>query len=102
MSDDRPVTIDVETATETATRPEDVARVRREAGLEDGAPPRRGVPSGERSEVGRERPRGSDADGQHDHTIDRALAAHARSYQHQPAGVPEGAARDDELPPARD
>lgn len=70
---ERLVTIDAETATESATRPEDVARIRREAGLEEGDPPPRGEPSGESSEVGRDRPRGEDADGDHDHTIDIAL-----------------------------
>ncbi|MCW2956700.1 MAG: hypothetical protein JWO69_1569 [Thermoleophilia bacterium] len=40
-SDDRRVTIDIETATETATRPEDIARIRREAGIEEGTPPSR-------------------------------------------------------------
>lgn len=73
--EDRLVEIDVETATETATRPEDVARIRREAGLEEGTPPPRGEPSGEDSEVGRERPRGEVGDGDHDHTVDRALEA---------------------------
>lgn len=102
MADERKVTIDAETATETSTRPEDVARVRREAGVEDGEAPPRGEPSGEDSEVGRARPRGSGADGDHDHSIDRALAATTQDLQDQPSGVPDGAARDDELPPAAD
>lgn len=98
MEDDRPVTIDVETATETVTREEDVHRIRREAGVEAGDPPPRGEPSGEASEVEQDRPRGSGADGDHDHSIDRALDAHAREETDQPSGVPDGAARDDEQP----
>ena len=43
---ERIVTIDVETATETVTQPEDVERVRREAGIEDGTPPPRGEEPG--------------------------------------------------------
>ncbi|MCW2922668.1 MAG: hypothetical protein JWM98_72 [Thermoleophilia bacterium] len=44
--EDETVTIDVETATETVTREEDVQRIRREAGVEDGEAPPRGEPSG--------------------------------------------------------
>ncbi len=55
--DERSVTIDVETATETVTRDEDIDRIRREAGVEDGEVPPRGEPSGEDSEVGRMKPR---------------------------------------------
>lgn len=75
MADDDKVTISVETATETVTRDEDVDRIRREAGLEQGTPPPRGVPSGEDSKVGDMSPRGeAGSDGNHDHTIDEALA----------------------------
>lgn len=98
MDEERTVRIDVETATETATRQEDVDRIRREAGLEQGDPPPRGEPSGEDSEVGRARPRGSDADGDHDHSIDRALASAGPDEASQHPDVPQGASRDDEVP----
>lgn len=52
---DRPVTIDIETATETVTRHEDVDRIRREAGVEAGAPPPRGEPSGDAAEIEQDR-----------------------------------------------
>ncbi len=82
--EDRPVTISVETATETVTRDEDVDRIRREAGIEDGTPPPRGEPSGEDSEVGDISPRGeAGSDGDHDHTIDEALAARDDPSQSQ-------------------
>ncbi len=60
--DERTVSIDVETATETVTRQEDVDRIRREAGVEDGEVPPRGEPSGEDSEVGQLKPRGGEDD----------------------------------------
>ncbi|MCW2926264.1 MAG: hypothetical protein JWM86_232 [Thermoleophilia bacterium] len=73
---DKHVTIDIETATETATRPEDVARIRREAGLEEGEAPPRGEPSGEDSEAGQRSPRGESGDDTDtDHTVDDALDA---------------------------
>lgn len=75
QGDDRDVVIDAETATETVTRQEDIDRIRREAGVEEGEAPPRGEPSGEDSEVGRRNPRGQGTDGDHDHTIDRALEA---------------------------
>jgi hypothetical protein len=65
---DRPVTIDIETATESTMRPEDVERIRREAGIEEGEPPPRGEPSGSDAEVERR-----EGHGEHDHRIDRAL-----------------------------
>lgn len=96
MDEDRTVTVDAETATETVTRQEDVDRVRREAGVDSGDPPPRGEPSGEDSVVGRARPRGSGADGDHDHSIDRALDRVAPKESEQHPDVPQGAARDDE------
>lgn len=62
---DRKVTIDVETATETATQPEDVERIRREAGIEEGEPPPRGVAADEDTE--------DFEHGEHDHRVDDAL-----------------------------
>ena len=44
---------------------------------------------------------GVDTSDRHDHTIDVALQAHQLQPSEQPSGVPEGAARDDELPPIR-
>lgn len=99
MEHDRPVSIDVETATESATRPEDVERIRREAGLEEGEPPPRGVPSGEDSAVGQMKPRGEDRPDSGDHTIDDAMAARGERIQDMSGSAPEGAAREDPLPP---
>jgi hypothetical protein len=93
------VTIDVETATETATQPEDVERIRREAGLEEGDLPPRGVPAGASSDEGYNDDDDVDTDRSHDHDIDLALAHHIPEAEDQPVGVPDGAARDDELPP---
>ena len=62
---DRPVTIDIETATETVTMPEDIERVRREAGLEEGDPPPRSISQDVGENV--------DEHGDHDHLIDDAL-----------------------------
>jgi hypothetical protein len=44
---------------------------------------------------------GVDPTDHHDHTIDLALEAHQLQQAQQPPGVPDGAARDDELPPIR-
>lgn len=44
---------------------------------------------------------GVDTSDHHDHTIDIALEAHQLEQSEQPPGVPDGAARDDELPPIR-
>jgi hypothetical protein len=69
MSDDqdRKVTIDIETATETVTQQQDIERIRREAGVEEGEPPPRDIAADE----GGDEPFAEH--GEHDHRIDQAL-----------------------------
>jgi hypothetical protein len=99
--DDHPVTIDIETATESTITAGDVDRLRDEAGLGDGDPAPRTIPADASSDVAYDdEDAGADTSGDHD--IDKALDHRARDLQDQPAGVPEGAARDDDMPPGDD
>lgn len=62
----RKVMIDAETATETVTQQEDIERIRREAGVEEGDPPPRGMPTDILEEF-------KETTGPDDRRIDRAL-----------------------------
>lgn len=98
MDDDsRPVTIDIETATESTITDADLTRLRSEAGLTSEAAPPRTIPEGASSDVAYEVPAGTDVS--EDHDIDEALAQRGRETEEaQDADVPEGAAREDEVP----
>ena len=94
-SADHPVTIDIQTATESPITEADVTRLRAEAGLTDETPEPRITPAGASSDVAY----AEDEEGDDD--LDRALEQRGRALEDTDAeaGVPDGAAREDEMPP---
>lgn len=74
--DGRPVTIDIETATESTITEADVTRLRTEAGLETGEPVPRATPADASSDIAYDDD--DAADHSADHDLDRALDHRAR------------------------